>query len=206
MPKVSPDHLDARRNHILESATRCIARKGLGNTTMSDILAEAGLSAGAVYHYFSGKHDILQAVLARYVAETRAATEHVPRSDHPGEQLRQMLLGAMARLENVPSESDMRLPLMLHAEALVDDEVAGHTRELYRSTAEAFRGVVVELQAIGRVDPDLDAEYLCWLAVCAFEGWRVMKLTNPYLSTARFAEVAQQVLAPLFGGGPEVGR
>ena len=61
MPKVSEEHVLARRQQIIDAAYRCFARKGFHQATMRDIYEEAGLSPGAVYHYFESKHDIIAA-------------------------------------------------------------------------------------------------------------------------------------------------
>ena len=62
MPKVSEEHREQRRQQILDAAMRSFARKGFDETVMTDILAEAGLSAGAVYGHFESKGEILAAV------------------------------------------------------------------------------------------------------------------------------------------------
>lgn len=62
MPKVSQEHRDARRAQILRAAAACFERKGYQRTTMADIIRESGLSAGAIYVYFTGKRDIVRAV------------------------------------------------------------------------------------------------------------------------------------------------
>ena len=62
MPKVSQEHRDARRAQILRAAAACFERKGYQRTTMADIIRESGLSAGAIYVYFTGKQDIVRAV------------------------------------------------------------------------------------------------------------------------------------------------
>lgn len=70
MPKVSDEHRAARRNEILQAALRAFARGGYQRTSMADIIAESGLSAGAIYAYFDGKQDLLVAV-AEYVLDQR---------------------------------------------------------------------------------------------------------------------------------------
>lgn len=64
MPRVSQQHLDDRREQILEAARRCFLREGFHTTSMQDIFTEAGLSAGAVYRYFPGKEQIVAAIAA----------------------------------------------------------------------------------------------------------------------------------------------
>src|SRR5262245_65670139 len=65
MPKVSEEHRAARREQILDAAIRCVGREGFHRTTMSHVIAESGLSAGAVYGYFSGKEDLIKASAGR---------------------------------------------------------------------------------------------------------------------------------------------
>lgn len=50
---------DARRLEILRAAGRVFRRRGYAQTGMREIAAEADLSPGNLYHYFSGKDEIL---------------------------------------------------------------------------------------------------------------------------------------------------
>lgn len=62
MPRVSQSYLDARRRQIMDAAITCFAREGFHRATMQDIVAETGLSAGAIYRYFWSKEDIVAAL------------------------------------------------------------------------------------------------------------------------------------------------
>lgn len=62
MPRVSDAHRAARREQIAEAALQVLARKG-SDTSIAEIVAECGLSAGAIYGNFENK-----AHLARYIA------------------------------------------------------------------------------------------------------------------------------------------
>jgi TetR/AcrR family transcriptional regulator, transcriptional repressor of aconitase len=57
MPKVSQNHLDARRQQILAAAIECFCRQGFHPTTMQDIIKESGLSSGAIYTYLPVKRN-----------------------------------------------------------------------------------------------------------------------------------------------------
>ena len=70
VPRVSADHLTARREQILAAARACFLRNGLHTTSMQDLIREAGLSVGAVYRYFKSKNEIINAI-AETVAEMR---------------------------------------------------------------------------------------------------------------------------------------
>lgn len=64
MPRVSEAYREARRHEIAQAALVCLARNGVHNTTIADIVAESGLSTGAIYSHFADKGEI-----ARYIAE-----------------------------------------------------------------------------------------------------------------------------------------
>jgi AcrR family transcriptional regulator len=69
MPKVSQEYRDARRAQILDAAQRCFARNGFHETSMQDLFAASGLSAGAVYRYFPSKDEVILAIAEQNMAE-----------------------------------------------------------------------------------------------------------------------------------------
>jgi AcrR family transcriptional regulator len=64
MPKVSQEHVDARRAQILEGARRCFARWGYEGATVPRLEREIGLSHGAIFNYFRSKLDLFVALAA----------------------------------------------------------------------------------------------------------------------------------------------
>ena len=48
------------RERLLDAAARVFAQKGYSGTRILDVVAEAGLSTGAVYGRFSSKNDLLR--------------------------------------------------------------------------------------------------------------------------------------------------
>lgn len=60
MPKVTDEYRQARRLEISQAALRCFARKGFQGTSMADIIAESGLSAGAIYGHYKGKDELIE--------------------------------------------------------------------------------------------------------------------------------------------------
>lgn len=62
MPKVDAEHLARRREEILDAARRCFSRDGFAGTSMAAIVAESGLSTGAIYTYFKSKDELVTAV------------------------------------------------------------------------------------------------------------------------------------------------
>ena len=62
MPKVSREHVEARRAQILEGARRCFARWGYDGATVPKLEREIGLSHGAIFNYFPTKLDLFVAL------------------------------------------------------------------------------------------------------------------------------------------------
>ncbi|TSD95338.1 TetR/AcrR family transcriptional regulator [Skermania sp. ID1734] len=71
MPKVSEDHLAARRAQILDGARRCFAEYGYEGATVRRLEEVTGLSRGAIFHHFRDK-DALFLALAQEDAERMA--------------------------------------------------------------------------------------------------------------------------------------
>lgn len=65
MPKRSQEHLDARREQILEGARRCFAEHGYAGATVARLEEAIGLSRGAIFNYFDGKQALFVAVAVR---------------------------------------------------------------------------------------------------------------------------------------------
>jgi len=58
MPKVSEEHLQARRAEILDGARRAFAENGYEGATVVKLEEATGLSRGAIFHYFENKNDL----------------------------------------------------------------------------------------------------------------------------------------------------
>lgn len=59
---------EQRRRQLIDATISCIARKGLGSMTLSDVAREAGLSQGIVNLHFTSKDNLLAETL-RHLAE-----------------------------------------------------------------------------------------------------------------------------------------
>ncbi len=60
------------RGHIVEAADRIFYENGFDHTSFADIAAAVKISRGNFYHHFKTKDDILDAVIERRIAATRA--------------------------------------------------------------------------------------------------------------------------------------
>ncbi|WP_445182932.1 TetR/AcrR family transcriptional regulator [Pseudonocardia sp. Cha107L01] len=71
MPRLSTELRAQRRQHVLASAWRCFSRDGFHETSLDDIIAATGISSGAVYRYFRGKDDLVDAAAEESLALIR---------------------------------------------------------------------------------------------------------------------------------------
>jgi AcrR family transcriptional regulator len=65
----------ARREQIIEAATRVFAEKGFRRATTREVAREAGISEGTIYNYFEDKDDLLMAILHRLNETERRAED-----------------------------------------------------------------------------------------------------------------------------------
>ncbi|MFO6448870.1 TetR family transcriptional regulator [Erythrobacter sp. NE805] len=63
---------DATREALVGACRKLLLEQGLEATTMAAVLAEAGLSKGALYHHFASKTELVEAI---YRAESRGAID-----------------------------------------------------------------------------------------------------------------------------------
>ena len=59
---------EQRRKQLIKATIKCIARNGIGSTSIGDVATEAGLSQGIVNLHFESKDNLLNETL-RYIAD-----------------------------------------------------------------------------------------------------------------------------------------
>ena len=125
MPKVSDAHRAARREQILDAAIRCVGREGFHRTTMAHVIAESGLSSGAVYGYFKGKPDIIKAIAGRALGGFSELLHDIASGSAPV-TVAGALRAMVHEVERLGAESDGAFPkVVMHAwsEAARDPEI-----------------------------------------------------------------------------------
>ncbi|WP_416983912.1 TetR/AcrR family transcriptional regulator [Streptomyces sp. T028] len=83
MPRLTDARKELRRAQITEAAVRCFGRNGLERTSIADITAESGLSAGSIYAHYRGKADLVQAAAREVLAERAEVLGAYAASDTP---------------------------------------------------------------------------------------------------------------------------
>ncbi|WP_329280045.1 TetR/AcrR family transcriptional regulator [Streptomyces sp. NBC_01451] len=177
MARVSQEHLDARRRQILDGAALCFARNGFHATSMQDVLKEVDLSAGAVYRYFSGKEELIAAIVTEVLEEVGNAFEAAGEQSPPpapdvilGEVMGRML-GLRPGLAHEGVAVFPRLIVQVWAETLRDDELSKVLDEGYAKVREAWVRLVERYQETGMMRADVPAESVARTMIAAAQGF-----------------------------------
>ena len=140
VPKVTQEHLDARRLQIIDAAGRCFARQGFHATTMQDVLRESELSTGAVYRYFRGKNELVAAVAERALAGATPRLQSALLAD-PVPTPAEAVGGVIAAIDDLAdADGPLRMAVQVWAEALRDENLAALARAGYTQ----LRGLFVD--------------------------------------------------------------
>ena len=195
-PKVSEKHLEDRRQQILDAAVTSFSRKGFHQATIEDIRLEAGLSRGAVYHYFKSKEDIIDGLRQRSADETDSIFADVAEIEDPMDNLIGLVDSTLDRIISPASLDANRLALFLWAESLVNRRIMdGQLSSVgsYRHMAEAcVRGA----QDRGYINPDLEPSAIALVITAALFGLQQQLSWEPGLDM----NMARRVLNAMLTG------
>jgi AcrR family transcriptional regulator len=86
------ERYERKRREVVATAARLFAERGFQATSMSDLTEATGLAAGGLYHYISGKDELLFSICDELLDPLLArAREIVAEGAPPAEQLRALL-------------------------------------------------------------------------------------------------------------------
>ena len=138
MPKVTEQHREARRAQILNAARRCFVRQGFHETSMQELLAEAGLSSGAVYGYFSSKDELIVAIAEDNISQISTLLRSFTEREEPG-TARDLLIEVLGFIRSMHAENGFAaIALLVWSEATRNAELAARLTELMREYRNSF--------------------------------------------------------------------
>jgi len=129
MPRVSEEHLANRRQQILDAAADCFARNGFHRTSMQDIVKESGLSAGLIYRYFTGKDDMIVAIVEEWHTDRAANLTDL-----------ETYLDLLRAIAAPDAERQRNLSMQAWAETIREPRVRDLARQGVDEQRAAFRG------------------------------------------------------------------
>jgi AcrR family transcriptional regulator len=162
VPRVSEDHLAARRAELLSAALRCFARDGFHATSMRDVVRESGLSAGAVYSYFPSKEELVAAAVQPILSRLTAALDEVLGAEEPlpPTAVVGLLLERIVPAAGAGGLDHTRIAVTAWGEALRDPAVRTLAQRTYGDVRGRLTGVVSRWREAGHLPADVDVAAL----------------------------------------------
>ncbi len=169
--------MESRRELILQAASRCFARDGFHQTTISDIMRESGLSNGSVFLYFKTKDQLLSTVITRTVGNMAHLFRDLTRDcDDPAEAVL-ISIHAMSALMKDPEKSDVvRLFPQIFSELGRNQQLREKMAELFGEITTHFASLVRTAKKKGRIDARRPELGTANLMVSLFEGYIIQRL------------------------------
>jgi AcrR family transcriptional regulator len=161
VPRITEQRREARREQVLEAARVCLEEHGLEAVSMEMIIARSGLSTGAVYGYFKGKDQIINAVVTEgtaAMAEDLAPVLTNPEPPPPPEFMAQVLCAAVNFGRDKGDINRLLVSLHGWSHSQSDPELKEATRASYSGLRKLFTDVVRRWQAAGTFDATADPE------------------------------------------------
>jgi AcrR family transcriptional regulator len=127
MPRLTEAVREDRRSQIADAAMRCFRVHGFAHTSMAEIIAASGLSAGSIYSHFSSKAELARHASMRTLERRReslhARTGALGAVLSPEEVLRHILADKRA------DPDAMSAVLQIWAESTHDEDLADVVRD-----------------------------------------------------------------------------
>jgi AcrR family transcriptional regulator len=174
VPRISDERREVRREQILEAARACLEEHGLEAVSMEMIVARSGLSTGAVYGYFKGKDQIINAVVVEGMAALAADLAPILTNPAPP-LLPEFLEQVLDTIISFGQQNDGidRLLVSLHgwSHSQSNLELQSVTRASYLGFRRLFADVVRRWQASGSCSASTDPEMMAQLMVSITLGF-----------------------------------
>jgi AcrR family transcriptional regulator len=200
---------EVRRDEILAAALAVFSELGFGRATLNDVAERAGVTKGAVYHYFESKEQLFIALLReRLMPHIEAGEELLATTTAPREELLRALLTRAWEHYQQPGQIELailamnELPKIPEVGRILFDEVVVRGRRMMKRAIA--RGV--ERGEIASCDIDAAAAVVPYMIMGVALGHRLFRGIDPLtLSAERLGVAAQAVLLRGVGAGDDEG-
>jgi AcrR family transcriptional regulator len=167
MPRVSQDHLDARRQQILDGSRTCFARYGYEGATVRRLEEATGLSRGAIFHHFRDKESLFLALAeddARRMADVVAEQGLV-------QVMRDLLTERSGHQGEPPHPADwLGTRLEVSRRLRTDPDFRSRWAERSQQLTQATRDRLLRQRTAGNLRDDVDVDVLTAFLELVLEG------------------------------------
>ncbi|WP_460792500.1 TetR/AcrR family transcriptional regulator [Nocardioides maradonensis] len=143
------------RERLLEVARDLFAERGFDRTSVQDVVAAAGVTKGAMYHYFASKDDLLAEIYGRVLRMQTSRLEAYVGSDAPvAERVADAAADVVTTtIHNLPSTT-VYFRSLHHLNPQHEREVRDQRRRYH----DMFRQMIVDGQGAGVFRADVRAD------------------------------------------------
>jgi TetR/AcrR family transcriptional repressor of nem operon len=163
---------DLTRHTLLEAAFAEIHRNGFQAASLTQILADTGLTKGALYHHFPDKKALGLAVVEEMIRPRLAAMMFVPLTDtrQPLAAMQTLLAGKAA--EDDPMVVTLGCPLnnLMQEMSPVDESFRLQLNDVFQEWVDVVAAALKRGKTAGEVRRDVDADATAFFIVSALEG------------------------------------
>jgi TetR/AcrR family transcriptional regulator, transcriptional repressor for nem operon len=165
-PRLTPKGARTRAR-ILEEAAALIHERGVAGTTLEDVRVAADVSGSQMYHYFSDKNELVQAVID-YQADGIVHRQRKALASANGvEAWRNMVVTAARRTK---AKGGCQLGSLVSQLAESDPGARAHIAAGFDQWADALSAGLRSLHADGKLRSDVDPDDLATTLLAALEG------------------------------------
>ncbi len=185
-PKTESPKGRARKDRLIEVATRLIARNGSRGTSLAEIAAEAGVTQGGLLYHFPTKEAMLNAVLDR----RDEADAYFPWADddEPGLDVVWIIARAVRHWSREADRVGMHSILVAESAAR-DSPLHARLLERYGLTVDRLARALANGQARGEIEPEVDPRLKAIEFIAFINGLETAWLIDP---TIHAADAARQ--------------
>jgi len=199
MPKIV-NH-EQKRKSIAHAAWKIIKEEGIEKASIRRVAVEAGMSAGALRHYFSSKDEMLLFIMDYYVEEGKKRSQRKNWSKNPLQAVEEVLL------ELVPIDEEKKIETsvwwIFALRSLISDTLEEKKDEMTNGTYELANSMIEILVLQGFLSDSINVELEKSRLSVLIEGLSIHALLRPDVySPKKVKEVIHYHLETLCG--PEI--
>jgi TetR/AcrR family transcriptional regulator, transcriptional repressor of aconitase len=196
VPRITAARASAQRERILDAALTCFAREGFHAATMQDIVAESGLSPGAIYGYFKGKTDVVMAIASERHAMERRRMEHALAASDLDTSLVRLTEGFVLGLRDPQEKKWRRLAVQLWAESLSNPRLKREAVAGVTQAVEVLSPMIGNAQREGRWPAHLDPDSAARVLIAVLQGISLQLAWDDTIDIPRFASTLRIMIDP----------
>jgi len=187
MRTANPEKTAERRRQILTAALICFRKKGFHGATMSSICKEAKMSPGHLYHYFSSKEDLIEAIVDE---DRKTADLRIKEISETTNTLDTLINGVHKMWEGKLCVGGA-LNAEIIAEATRNKRIAAIVMQRNQHIRSILTHTFKNAQAKGHIAKDLDPEGFAILFMGLAEGLTAMADADPNLEKDKVTKTIQ---------------